>query len=177
MMTEPGIPESQRRQIYFGNTVQFLVLSRRLAATRTLGVPYVVISIVDSHESFPDAEIALSPLRRGVLRLRFDDVDAECTGAEYQPFSQAMATQIIRFVAPYAQRGVSGVIVHCAQGISRSSAVAACLSQWLNSEATDFFDEFFSPNPTVRTILSRTIAIMEPEVFREENSHNTLHQP
>ena len=163
MAIEYGVSEAERRQVYQGKNVQFLILSRRLATTRTLEVPYAVISITDSHASFPDAEIASSPLRRGILRLRFDDTPAGYTGTSYQPFSQTMAEQIVRFVSANVQSGLRGVVVHCAQGISRSSAVASCLWQWLNGEEADFFDDHFSPNARVREILGRTIAIMEPE--------------
>lgn len=108
MAIEYGVSEAERRQVYQGRNVQFLVLSRRLAAARTLEVPYVVISITDGHDSYPDAELAQSPLRRGILRLRFDDVDPECSGAEYQAFSRAMAAQIVRFVDANVQSGVRG---------------------------------------------------------------------
>lgn len=165
MAIEYIVSEADRRQVHRGRNVQFLVLSQRLAATQTLDVPYVVISITDSHDSYPNAEIASSPLRRAVLRLRFDDTPAGYTGTDYQPFSEAMAAQIVRFVSANVQSGVRGVIVHCAQGISRSSAVAACLSEWLNGESADFFDDRFVPNPRVREIMTRAIAIMEPEGF------------
>ena len=172
MAIEYGVSEAERRQVHRGRNVQFLVLSRRLAATRTLVVPYVVISVTDSHDSYPDAEIALSPLRRGVLRLRFDDIDSEYAGAEYQAFTPAMAAQIVRFVDANVQSGVRGVIVHCAQGISRSSAVAASLSEWLNGETVDFFDDYFSPNARVREIMTRTITMMEPEGISGGTSHD-----
>lgn len=163
MAIEYSVSEAERRQVYQGRNVQFLVLSRRLAATRTLDVPYVAISVTDSHNSYPDAEIAPSPFRRGVLRLRFDDTPPGYTDTDCQPFSQAMAAQIVRFVDANVQSGVRGVVVHCAKGISRSSAVAVCLSEWLNGETAEFFDDYFSPNARVRGIMARTIAIMEPD--------------
>ncbi|MGI4790142.1 MAG: hypothetical protein ACRYFS_14980 [Janthinobacterium lividum] len=168
MAIEYGVSETDRRQVHQGKNVQFLILSRRLAATRTLEVPYAVISITDSHASYPDAEIASSPLRRSILRLRFDDTPPGYTGTSYQPFSKAMAEQIVRFVSSNVQSGVKGIIVHCAQGISRSSAVAVCLSAWLNGEEADFFDDYFSPNARVREIMRQTIAVMEPEGISRE---------
>ena len=172
MASEAHLQGYEARQVYYGPRMQFLVLSRRLGASRTLDVPYVVISITDSHDSYPDAELAPSPLKRGVLRLRFDDTPAGYTGTDYQPFSQAMAAQIVRFVDANVQSGVRGVVVHCAQGISRSSAVAASLSEWLNGETADFFDDYFLPNARVREIMTRTIAIMEPEGINGGTSHD-----
>ncbi len=151
------------RQVYYGPTMQFLVLDYRLAATRTLSVPYIVVSITESHDSFPDAVLAPSAMRRGVLRLRFDDVDDPEQALEgCQPFGDQHARQIVHFVLSHRHE-IGGIVVHCHAGVSRSAAVAACLSEWLNGEDNEFFSQWFSPNPRIRGILSRTIAIMNPD--------------
>lgn len=163
MTSEVRLQGYESWQVYYGPTMQFLVLDHRLAATRTLNVPYVVISITETHDSYPDAVIAPSAMRRGVLRLRFDDVDDPERALEgCQPFGDQHARQIVRFVLSH-RHGIGGIVVHCHAGISRSSAVAAALSAWPNGEDADFFEKYFSPNSRVRGILSRTIAIIDPD--------------
>ncbi len=163
MTSEAHLQGYQSRQVYHGPIVQFLILDHRLAATRTLSVPYVVISITESHDSFPDAVIAPSAMQRGILRLRFDDIDDPEDALDgCQPFVEHHARQIVRFVLSHRHE-IGGIVVHCHAGVSRSAAVAAALSEWLNGEEADFFENYFLPNPRVHDILSRTIAIMEPD--------------
>lgn len=160
-MLEMGPQSVECRSVFEGSRVHFLVLSRRLAARRVMAVPYLVISIADAHESYADAILAECPLRRAVLRLRFDDYDADDPPADARLFNETDAKMIVRFVDSHLY-AIGGILVQCAMGISRSSAVAAALSLALNGE-DDFFDRHFRPNPRVRSILTRQIAIMEPE--------------
>ena len=155
----------EHRQPYEGPRLRVLVLDRRLAARRTMAVEYAVISIRDSHDSIPDAVLAESPLRRAILRLRFDDIgdidDADEAPPGYLLFGESHARQIVRFVDAHLH-AIQGLIVHCEAGISRSAAVAAVLSRAINGDDA-FLDEHFSANPRVRAVLTRQITLMAPE--------------
>jgi Phosphotransferase enzyme family len=166
------------------NDSQFTVLSRYWAALRSPEEPYIVISITTP--KLPEATLAESVHRQGVLRLQFDD-----TGDYGQPlreatlFSKVHAIAILSFIE--AHRGiVSHVVVHCEAGASRSPAVAAVICRLWGGDDHRFFTDF-SPNRYVyrqfrqfakaygypegkRLIGKRT---QPPEVLWDGNAHVT----
>ena len=69
------------------------------------------------------------------------------------------AKQILNAVEKYKD-SVEEIIVHCDAGFSRSPAVAAALSLWLNGDDSEFFDRnHYCPNTWVyRKLLNEMIA-------------------
>ncbi len=61
-----------------------------------------------------------------ILRLEFHDIDAELE--PYDLFSEVQARRIIQFVKEIEPE-VSGILVHCRAGISRSAAVAKWIAE------------------------------------------------
>lgn len=86
--------------------------------------PSVIISIGDPKESLPD--LACDPI--DLLRIEVDDVN-EDLGPEYRMFDWHDARKILEFEHRYKDHDI---IVHCAAGVSRSSAVALFLADHTN---------------------------------------------
>ncbi len=125
-----------------------LVLSRMRVARVKPNVPYLVISVTDPLR--PEAMIAENPLRMGVLRLAFDDVDTSYAG--FRAPAEDDAEQIVRFVAE--KRTMADLIIcQCEAGISRSAGIAAALSRWLNGHDEDFFVRYVPNRLIYRLIL------------------------
>lgn len=89
-----------------------------------------------------------------ILRLVFDDVYLEDEDEEIDPnfftlFNDDLAEQIVNFV--WQHKNITEVLVcQCEHGQSRSAAVAAAVSQYINGESAEFFsDERYCPNKTV----------------------------
>jgi predicted protein tyrosine phosphatase len=129
--------------------LEIIVTDRRtIEAGIVVRSNYVVISIHDPGE--PPANVAIDPGLRGVLALSFFDIDPSPEfelpeSANYMAREQAVA--IWDFIELY--RGHIGtVVVHCKQGMSRSPAVAAALSEALGLDPRRFWRDY-NPNPHV----------------------------
>lgn len=116
-----------------------------------------VISITDSDA--PPVTMENQPAY--LLRLVFDDV---YFGPDYEAdddmifinFSKQQAVEIISFVKE-CREDVETIICQCEMGQSRSAAVAAALSEWLNGDGNRFFDDIrYSPNQHVFRLLNQT---------------------
>jgi predicted protein tyrosine phosphatase len=134
-----------------GPNVWMLVLSRPAAARVKPNVPHLVISVTDPE--MPEAHLADSPLRMGVLRLKFHDV------GEDRPRSRAPGEEDARAIVEFvkARRSMADLIVcHCEAGISRSSGIAAALSRWLNGHDEEFFRRYL-PNRLIYRLIRREL--------------------
>ena len=87
------------------------------------------------------------------LILSFDDVEGYCTGCT--PVDEVQAYKIVDFVKRNMNK-TDLIYVSCAGGYSRSPAIAAALSLWLNGSDKEYFDgKKYCPNMLVyRTILN-----------------------
>ncbi|NLB80702.1 MAG: hypothetical protein GX800_03590 [Clostridiaceae bacterium] len=89
-----------------------------------------------------------------ILRLVFDDVYLEDEDEEIDPkffalFNDNIAERIVNFVCQH-KNNIETLICQCEHGQSRSAAVAAAVSQYINDESAEFFsDERYCPNKTV----------------------------
>lgn len=113
--------------------MEIIVHSRQTVKNADPPVPYAVISIRGASDK-SDVELKDSIRRRGVLPLKFDDVEAD-KGRGI--FRDKHIQWITDFVNEHKDK-VDLFIVHCEAGISRSSAVAAALSLWLNGTDEPF---------------------------------------
>jgi aminoglycoside phosphotransferase len=133
--------------------MQFTVLSRYWVGLRSPDAPYIIISITTP--KLPEADLAESEHRQGVLRLQFDD-----TGDYGQPlrdtvlFSKAHAMAIFTFAEAH-RCSINHVVVHCEAGASRSPAVAAALCRLWGGDNKRFFADY-SPNRYVYRLLCET---------------------
>lgn len=141
-MFNDDVPPLER--IYQGSRMNFLVLGRTDVRTVTPHVPYIVISVTDPDK--PDADIAESPGRRAILRLKFDDAAGtiDVPGLEGLILNNAVeltapeARTILEFVQTHSAE-VKLVLCQCEAGVSRSAAIAAALSRILQGEDDYFF--------------------------------------
>lgn len=118
-----------------------------------------VISICDSDA--PIVQLQNPP--DFLLRLAFDDVYA-LYGYEadddtiFVSFSERQAEEIAGFVAQHKDE-VGTIICQCEMGQSRSAAVAAAISEWLNGDGIRFFaDDRYSPNLYVFRTLYKVLS-------------------
>lgn len=106
---------------------------------------WAVISITDPGSSDSRISEAFGP----VLRLKFDDLDDDSlsSGSTGQPFSASDAMAVLSFLdAQNDDARITGVIVHCEVGRSRSGAIAwYALSyggQMLHERRIDGYNDF-----------------------------------
>jgi predicted protein tyrosine phosphatase len=129
-------------RIYSGSKYKFLVLGRDEIKNFSAEIPSIVISITDPETA--EAAIPKSEFLIDILRLKFHDIgkpklfDSEKN--EDFPISKEQAKQISDFVRNYLDK-VELIVCQCEQGVSRSAAIAAALSNVLQNE-----DEYFVKN-------------------------------
>lgn len=144
---------------FVGENMDFVVLSRAHVELEafTPKRPHITISITDPSsrkgKDFGEANLFPSDKRLATLRLEFYDI-TESVG-HYYPVTKEQTEQIINFVKEWQDK-VKLIIVHCEAGISRSAAVAAALSKWLNNEDLFFFENF-CPNEVVYSYMLESI--------------------
>lgn len=146
--------------------MKVVALSRLFAesVSRDLKTPHVIIGIIEPSED-PIA-FAENSSRLAVLSLQFYDLDynpsewGEKNAKEiveqygHGIFTPTQAIQIINFVEAW-KNAAKAIVVHCAAGVSRSSAVAGAISRVLNGSDEKFFGSLYVPNRFVyRTILN-----------------------
>lgn len=144
-------PEPLEPDVLGGPRMWFLVLSRHRVARVRPNVPYVVVSVTDPGSA--EAEIADSPFRMGLLRLKFWDLD------ERDDFPDAPspehAAEIVRFIREHLSHA-DLIVTQCEAGISRSSGIAAALSRWLNEHDEEFFRRYI-PNRRIYRLIRRSL--------------------
>ena len=121
--------------------------------------PTIVISITSMGDEMPTVQFEQDKKDQknflDYLCLQFDDVEDAKHGCV--PIKEEDAKKIIEFVKNYKETAKQ-IIVHCDAGYSRSPAVAAALSLWLNGSDAIFFGPDYCPNRLVyRKILNALI--------------------
>lgn len=94
------------------------------ASTAPADATWSVISITSSEPA------ALQDGWHDVLRLKFDDIDVP--EAPYIMFGETHAQQIKEFMEKSNVDGVTGIIVHCHAGVSRSAGIAKWIADTYN---------------------------------------------
>lgn len=147
------------REVYRGDRLALQVLDRDAVRFCVHAEPYAVISITDPVEKHPI--LISAPQRRGVLRLKFYDVDhltrLSAVASRIGAFTPEMARQVVQFVRDQMTQGTGLFVVHCEAGVSRSAGVAAALSRFFNHDETPFL-VFYRPNPWVRKLVLEALA-------------------
>lgn len=99
----------------------------------------ILIRIRSSNSQFP--ALSYKSCFKGILELEFDDISYEKLNKNSKKnaciFTVEKAKRIVQFVQSY-QDGISCINIHCDAGVSRSSAVALALAEFM------FKDESFS---------------------------------
>lgn len=158
---------------YRGENMDFVVLGRAHVELEafTPKRQHVTISITDpatkNGVGYGEANLFPSEQRLDTLRLEFYDI-TESTG-HYYPVSKEQAQQIVDFIKEWKDK-VKLIVVHCEAGISRSAAVAAALSKWLNNEDLFFFENF-CPNSVVYNYVLESIYGNSWEQMKTEYSY------
>lgn len=136
------------REILRGPKRSFQVFSRAEVRNPFAFEPHILISIHGSDQS--ETPVCRNEHCRDVLAICFDDIRHDMVGCER--FHRWHAKQVVDFVEAHPD---TLVVVQCQAGISRSAAVAAELSHWLNGEGHDeaWFTQHFAPNTWVRQVL------------------------
>ena len=135
--------------LYAHDSCGIQILSRNLAENTKPKMPYAVISITDPGDTL--CKLPKSKDRKDVLRLCFHDVDFDQSSCK--SINADDATQIVNFVLKNLDK-VDLFVIHCTMGMSRSSAVGAAISKYINGDDALFF-KYYTPNSTVfRTVLS-----------------------
>ena len=106
---------------------------------------FVMISINEEHS--PPVPLSFSATDR-VLRVHFTDItaDEKDKGVTYRPIQDQDAHAIIKFVKEHKDKNF---IVHCAAGVSRSSAVCFYIHTIYGHELRKSFWFLSEPNPFV----------------------------
>ncbi len=105
-----------------------------------LEVYHAVVSITGPGDRF--ADIPRGDRCRGVLRLRFDDVDVEIAG--FEPFTPEQALEARDFLE---QTDAHLLVCQCDYGISRSAGMAAAVACVHGLDADRFFTQGrYDPN-------------------------------
>jgi len=155
--------------MYSGANMSFLVLGRQHVCKPeyTPEIPHIVISITDPDE--PEAYYVPTDLRQDILRLSFFDINESIGNLTMVNDNDIDA--IIDFVNTWKDK-VPLIVTQCEAGISRSSGVAAGLSQWLNNDSKFFFDTYL-PNSLVYSKLVKKLLDVDvppPEPTLYDNS-------
>lgn len=130
--------------------MKFITLSEKEISTTYLSIrnPHLLISISNPG---PDVAIPSTPYCKGILRLKFHDVEDVTTKEIF--FDHNMGREILDFV----DEGISNVntiVVHCGAGLSRSIATASALSKIINYRDDDIFSKGIPNMMVYLTILS-----------------------
>jgi predicted protein tyrosine phosphatase len=148
------------REIVDGPRMKFLVLGRADIMTRTLDVPYIVVSVTDCEA--PKAKIAESPQCLDILRLKFHDADVP--QSDWVLISEQDARNIVAFIRQHLNT-VQAVVCQCEAGMSRSAGIAAALSRWLQDDDTVFFQRYLPNRYVYRRVL---------EAAQESDRHSSV---
>lgn len=129
--------------------MQIIVLPGNQMVNLNLDQPHAIISINDDENS--EWPLCINSLCKGYERFYFHDIDVVQDGLTL--FSEFQADDIVSFVNNIKQY-VSTIVVHCTMGRSRSPAVAAAISYYLNGKGSEqiFFDHY-TPNRKVFSTL------------------------
>ena len=154
-MHDPQLePDSHFREEHFNlsEAAEIIICSREHAEEFECGMPWACISIAGKDDERP----TLSDENRiDLLELTFDDVTTQVPGATL--FSDSDAADILDFIETN-RRDVRVWMVHCEEGISRSSAVAASIAHYLGLELDELLGGDYDPNQRVLSIMWERIA-------------------
>ena len=93
--------------------------------------------------------------------------DIEQPVYDLEPATREDIKGIKEFIDKYKNQA-EHIIVHCAAGISRSSATAAAISDYLGIEHHIFFDRRYSPNMHVYKLMQEEFSIAKSQKFYDE---------
>lgn len=128
----------------------------------TLGKDFILISITSPEEDH--VKIPQNDHNRGVLRLKFHDIESPIGG--YSHFTSSQAASIRAFIE--SDHSTDTIVCQCEAGISRSAGVAAALTKYYGmNEKMIFNNGRWMPNLLVykKCIEAFEIAQDESDTF------------
>lgn len=113
---------------------------------------YAVISVQDPRCDF--VRLYQNPNRRGVLQLKFYDLDTPTGQENYDSymFTVEDARKILTFVE-CLKDSITILCVNCVAGVSRSAGIAGAISKIYNGTDEYFFKHYLPNSLVYRTIL------------------------
>lgn len=137
-----------------------LVAAERPIGKALLFIGYIVISI--HNPTGRPAEIPPDPNCRGTLWLSFHDADPAQEAASSDGWlTEADAERIWAFVQKH-RAGISAIVCHCEQGMSRSATVAQALAEALGVNPRPIV-RGRSPNKRVYRLLKNVFARLQQD--------------
>lgn len=164
-MTKRTSTANTLRKLRQGGTSSLLtqiVSGRTLSVTRRaeveaglkVGEPYALISLFDPDRGQP--VLPHDPDRLTVLYLACHDTKRSFDDRDLPPGVQPLTlTQARQISDLLEQHNGAAIVVHCHQGMSRSPAVAAAISEHLNGDPSFWFERRL-PNKTVFELVRRS---------------------
>lgn len=127
--------------------IDIIVLPKSAAKLYTCEVPWAAISISSDETQFANLS---TNNRKGLLQLCFLDRDFK----HKDNFQNTHASQIIEFVFEMLPK-IDSLLIHCEAGVSRSSAIAAAISEilWGQKASSVYFTNYTPNNFVYRKIL------------------------
>jgi len=130
---------------------KILVLPMSSAIQFKCDKEWACISIFGSEVSVPPK---IDDGCKNVLRLKFDDIEFKRPDSNLLEFSDFQAIEVLNFSKDMWNQ-IDLMMIHCAAGISRSTAVAKVISEIYQPEFSQYYSQFYSPNNLVYGILQR----------------------
>jgi predicted protein tyrosine phosphatase len=133
---------------FFGRPVlgKIVVLPMSSAEQFKYEKPWACISVFDSVLPVPP-KIDENNCKK-LLRLKFDDIEFKRIGTKLVEFSDSQALEVLDF-ANKMWNQIDLLMVHCAAGISRSTAIAKIISEIYQPEYAKYYSQLYSPNNLV----------------------------
>lgn len=138
--------------------MKITVLSRLDAERYTQKSPWVHLSIADPFSGVRRPR-RVCPRKVDVLRLQFldatpEEIENDPERGKIAPFllNADQAERIVAFLDKHKNAAVD-VVVNCEMGVSRSSAVANFVLEYLGLEQEPFAPPLYYPNPYVLEVL------------------------
>ena len=135
-------------EVFFDRPVlgKILVLPRSSVEQFQYNKPWACISIRGNWEPFPpnlhEANLV------AMLPLQFDDVEFDRPASRLRPINDDQVDQVWKFVKEHWEN-VDLLVIHCAAGISRSTATAMAISDRYQPEFAKYYEQLYSPNSLV----------------------------
>ena len=117
---------------------------------------YIIISIHESPIEDYNIHFSKDYFCKDVLELHFSDIQESWESkipSDFLLFSDKDAEDIVNFVKKYENSPIDEILIHCNAGVSRSTAVAAAISEYLGMDSSVYFKEG-SPNEYIYKKLS-----------------------
>lgn len=146
--------------------VMIMSQAQAVAASKTLTEKTAIVSITVPEQKLP--VFAENKNILGIFRMQFWDISSPMSGIEMP--KQSDFDGLKDFVDRMVSAHVKIFLVHCAAGISRSSATAAAISDYLSLGAHIFDNPAYFPNRLVYRLARHELGLSDDKAVPEEGA-------